>query len=125
MPGNMKEPPPWWPERAYENGLYPFHARRYFETMRLWVAGTDAAPEKRGPLIILALGGEARRVAEEIALIYRQVGATDPVIGEWVSGPELSSLNSRRTQKCRCCEWVLHFSYSVQDLLSVSREALR
>ena len=89
MPGNMKEPPPWWPERAYENRLYPFHARRYVETMRLWVAGTDAAPEKQGPLITLALGGEARRVAEEIALIYRQVGATDPITGEWVSGPEL------------------------------------
>ena len=89
MPGNLKEPPPWWPERAYENRLYPFHAKRYVETMRLWIAGTDVAPEKQGPLITLALGGEARRVAEDIALIYRQIGATDPISGEWVSGPEL------------------------------------
>ena len=87
MPGNMKEPPPWWPERAYDNRLYPFHAKRYVEAMRLWVAGTDAAPEKQGPSITLALGGDARRVAEEIVLIYRQIGATDPISGEWVSGP--------------------------------------
>ena len=57
--------------------------------MRLWVAGTDVAPEKQGPLITLALGGEARRVAEEIGLSYRQVGVTDPVNGGWISGPEL------------------------------------
>ena len=89
MPGNLKDPPPWWPERAYENRLYPFHARRYVETMRLWIAGIDIAPEKQGPLITLALGGEARRVAEDIALIYRQICATDPISGEWTSGPEL------------------------------------
>ena len=57
--------------------------------MRLWVVATNTAPEKQGPAITLALGGEARRVAEEIGLIYRQVGATNPDTGEWVSGPEL------------------------------------
>ena len=57
--------------------------------MRLWVVATNTAPEKQGPAITLALGGEARRVAEEIRLIYRQVGTNDPVTGEWVSGPEL------------------------------------
>ena len=122
MPGNMKEPPHRWPERAYANRLYPFHARRYVEAMRLCVAGTDAAPEKQRPLIILALGGEARRVAEDISLIYRQIGAIDPISGEWVSGPELidelSSLNSRRTQKYRCCAWELNFSYFVHDLVN-------
>ena len=66
MPGNMREPPPWWPERAYENRLFPYHAKRWVEMVGLWVAGTDVAAEKQGPLITLALGGEARRVAEEI-----------------------------------------------------------
>ena len=89
MPGNMMGPPVWWPELAHENRRFPYTAKHWVEAMRLWVACTEVAAEKQGPLLTLALGGEARRAAEEICLMYRMYGVRDPADNSYLSGPEL------------------------------------
>ena len=90
--------------------------------MRLRIAGTDVAPEKQGPLITLALGGEARRVVEDISFIYRQIGATDPISGEWASGPELIGraliVEFQENPEVWMLRVGIEFSHSVQDLVN-------
>ena len=70
MPGNLNDPPPWWPERVTENRLFPHTAGRYAEVLRTWVAATSVALERQAPLITLAFVGRARTVVVSLSFMF-------------------------------------------------------
>ena len=77
-PGNYKEPPPWSPERAYENRLLPLSAVRYAKMLRTWCLATEIQQQRQAFLIQMQLGCRARKIADDIHESHLAWGWTDP-----------------------------------------------
>ena len=89
--GNYREPPKWWPGKQMENKLLPYTASRYCRDLVIWENGTDIPVERQGFVILGALGGQARKIIEQLGEDYIRNGAHDrgdinPATGQLVSG---------------------------------------
>ena len=51
---------------VHENSPLPYTAAEYCQDLELWVLATEVPEERQGPLIVLALGGQARMVMEKV-----------------------------------------------------------
>ena len=58
-----KRPPGWDPAH---NAHYPIE--KWYKEMTHWIMATDVPQERRGALVVLQLGGQAREIAETIPL---------------------------------------------------------
>ena len=74
--GNYREPPKWWPGKQMENKLLPYTASRYCRDLVIWENGTDIPVERQGFVILGALGGQARKIIEQLGEEYTEMVLT-------------------------------------------------
>ena len=65
------------PELAHEPS-YPYHSDQYARDVREWVAATGIEPKRHGRMRIVALGGAARRISDDLETEERQYGVDVP-----------------------------------------------
>ena len=63
---NTKSAPPWEPGDVQSNSLLPYTSVEYAKDVRRWVQATDVDPVRQGPLLAMALGGQARLILENL-----------------------------------------------------------
>ncbi len=68
-------PPTWDPEQA-RDVWFPYTLREYMRDADRWCHATKVPPERRGPLLSLAVGGAARTIAVDIDTQVLVRGAT-------------------------------------------------
>ena len=68
-------PPTWDPEQA-RDVWFPYTLREYMCDADRWCHATKVPPERRGPLLSLAVGGAARTIADDIDTQVLVRGAT-------------------------------------------------
>ena len=75
--GSLKNPPYWEPEMAHDSH-YPYHADEWAKDARGWRAATEVAEIRHGQLLIMSLGGAARRLFDDMEAEEKQYGVDFP-----------------------------------------------
>eukprot|EP00971_Amphidinium_carterae_P351093 6491908-Amphidinium_carterae.1 len=70
----VKTPPSWSPELATGRD-YQYTLREWQADVELWQSATEVPTERQAPLLVLALGGSARRIGEQIPAQVLRDGA--------------------------------------------------